>query len=67
MTRVIRKSLVFVKRDALERLSYKTEFVFTILTTAAQLVPFFFITRLIGTGAGDYLKEYRGDYFPFVN
>lgn len=61
-----RKSLAFLKRDLLENFSYKGAMVFDVLTVLARLVPFFFIAKLVGPDASVYLKEYGGNYFPFV-
>jgi ABC-2 type transport system permease protein len=60
------KCFAFLKRDLLENLSYKSAVLFDVLSVLAHLVTFFFITKLIGAGAGVYLKEYGGSYFPFV-
>lgn len=62
----IKKGFAFFKRDLVENLSYKSAIVFNVLSVLAHLVTFFYITTLIGAGAGVYLKDYGGNYFPFV-
>lgn len=62
----IRKIYVFLKRDILESLSYQGALLFNLLGILTHLATFFFITKMIGAGAGAYLKDCSGQYFPFV-
>ena len=61
-----RKPLAFLKRDFLINSSYKISFLFQFGTIVFSVLTFFFISKLFGTRASEYLTNYGGDYFPFV-
>ncbi len=55
-----------MKRDLIEKMSYKAPFFFDSLRIVANLLTFFFIAKVFGAGASKYLTGYGGEYFPFV-
>lgn len=55
-----------MKRDLIEKLSYKAPFLFDFLRVAANLLTFFFIGKIFGAGASNFMMGYGGEYFPFV-
>ena len=61
-----RKSLAFLKRDFLINSSYKSSFLFQFGTIIFSVLTFFFISKLFGEKASEYLTNYGGEYFPFV-
>lgn len=62
----IKKSLAFIKRDFHINSSYKFSFIFDFFTILFSVLTFFFIAKIFGRGASEYLINYGGDYFPFV-
>lgn len=62
----LRKPLAFLKRDLLINTSYRAAFLFDLITILSSVVTFFFIARLFGPKAAEYLADYGGDYFSFV-
>ncbi len=62
----ISKVIAFIKRDFFNQVSYKLDFFLGWLGILVQIVTFYFISRLFGKEAGGYLRDYGGQYFPFV-
>jgi len=60
------KPLAFLKRDFLINSSYRFSFIFDFFTILFSVLTFFFIAKIFGKGASQYLTNYGGDYFPFV-
>lgn len=60
------KMFAFIKRDFLIYLSYRLHFVFGWLTIVISVAIFYYIAKLFGEGNIPYLKNYGGEYFPFV-
>lgn len=66
MVGLLKKSWALFKKDFLENASYKFSFLLNFGGIFANLLSFFFISRLVGNSAKPYLEEYSGSYFPFV-
>ena len=47
-------------------ISYRLNFFLRFARIFTTILTFYFISKLFGKGASEYLKEYGGDYFPFV-
>lgn len=62
----IHRALAFVKRDFLNDVSYRFNFIFNILGILFSVLTFFFIAKLFGDKVNPYLESYGGEYFPFV-
>ena len=56
----------FIKRDFIVDISYRLNFFLRFARIFTTILTFYFISKLFGKGASEYLKEYGGDYFPFV-
>lgn len=63
---MLSKIWAFIKRDALQAVSYKMGFVGQFFGIFFGVATFFFISKVVGTGAAQYLTKYRGDYFAFA-
>ena len=61
-----KKALAFIKRDFLVEISYRFSFLLNLFSILFWVVTFFFISKLFGESAAPYLKNYGGEYFPFV-
>jgi len=64
--RTAQKILAFVKRDFSILVSYRLSFFFQFFGIFFSLLTFFFIAKLFGQAATQYLESYGGDYFSFV-
>lgn len=62
----MRKAVAFIKKDFLNHISYKLDFFLGWLGILVQIITFYFISRLFGKEPGFYLRDYGGQYFPFV-
>jgi len=62
----IRKIAAFIKKDFFIQMSYKFHFILSWLGILIQTGIFYFIAKLFGNSISPYLKEYGGEYFPFV-
>lgn len=62
----LEKAAVFIKRDFLTEISYKSAFLMNIVGMFFSVLTFFFISKLFGRAAAPHLQEYGGEYFPFV-
>lgn len=60
------KALAFLKRDFLNASSYKLPFLLQLAGIFVTMVMFFYVSRLVGSGAGGILEQYGGDYFSFL-
>jgi ABC-2 type transport system permease protein len=60
------KALAFLQRDFLTAVSYRLNFVMQVGGIFLSTVMFFFLSRLIGSGASDQFQTYGGGYFSFV-
>jgi ABC-2 type transport system permease protein len=60
------KLLAFIKRDILVAMSYRFDLLLRLLTAALSLLILYFVSRVFGTGAAQYIARYGGDYFPYV-
>lgn len=62
----LRKIVAFIKKDFLIQMSYRLHFILNWLGILIQVGIFYFIAKLFGKSTTLYLKEYGGEYFPFV-
>ena len=63
---LLRKIIIFIKKDFLIQKSYKLYFIISWFTIPLHIGIFYFIAKLFGNSASPYLKEYGSEYFPFV-
>lgn len=63
---LLTKHLAFLRRDYLVYSSYKISFFIRFCSSLLNVVTFFFISTLVGSGADGHLDSYGGQYFPFV-
>ena len=56
----------FLRRDALEKLSYRTAFVLEFSFVLLSVATFYYVAKLIGPEALPAMAPYGGDYFAFV-
>lgn len=61
-----RKLIEFIKKDFFIQISYRFSFILTSIGIIFSVLTFYFIGKLFGEGVNPYLKEYGGEYFPFV-
>ena len=61
-----RKLIAFIKKDFFIQISYRFSFILTGIGIIIPVLTFYFIAKLFGKGLNPYLKEYGGEYFPFV-
>jgi len=61
-----RKLIAFIKKDFLIFRSYRLFLILSCLGAITLVITFYFITKLFGQGINPYLKDYGGEYFPFV-
>ncbi len=62
----MRKAIAFIKKDFLNQISYRLDFFLGWSGILIQIIIFYFISKLMGKGAGVYLGDYGGQYFSFV-
>lgn len=62
----MRRAAAFLRRDVIEALSYKLPVLFAFVGMAGQVLTFFFIAKVVGSGVNAPLESYGGDYFAFV-
>ncbi|MBM4284977.1 MAG: ABC transporter permease [Deltaproteobacteria bacterium] len=62
----LRKCLAFFVRDFLWDLSYPLNFAWRFASIMFTLITFYFLGRLLASGASPHLAAYGGEYFPFV-
>lgn len=60
------KLLAFIWRDLLVAVSYRFDLLLRLATAALSLLLLYFVSRVFGTGAAQYIAQYGGDYFPYV-
>lgn len=60
------KIYVLMRREFLEELSYKFNFILEILTILTLSSIFYFISKIFTGGTTPVLASYHGDYFSFV-
>jgi len=58
-------SLSFLKRDFANNVSYKMQFILSIISIFLSVYVFFFFSKLF-QGENSYLNDYGGDYFFFL-
>ena len=63
---LLRKIIIFIKKDFLIQKSYKLNFIIIWFTIPLQIGIFYFIAKLVGDSASPHLKKYGSEYFPFV-
>lgn len=63
---ILRKALVFIKRDFLQSTSYRFSFFLQLFTIFFSVLTFYFIARLFEGVSIPSLELYGGDYFSFV-
>lgn len=56
----------FFRRDALIHTSYKVGFFVDLAGVFFTAATYYFVSRLFGSAASPFLKNYGGDYFAFV-
>ncbi|MBI5244334.1 MAG: ABC transporter permease [Elusimicrobia bacterium] len=56
----------FLRRDALQKLSYRTALVLDLAAILLSVATFYYVAKLIGPGALPAMAPYGGDYFAFV-
>lgn len=66
LSRLFIKPVAFIKKDVLMQVSYKLDFMLSLLGVFVSVATFYFISRVFGKGTAFYLKDYGGQYFPFV-
>lgn len=62
----IYKVSAFIKKDFLNQISYRLDFILGFVGIIIQLMVFYFISRLFGKETNIYLRDYGGEYLPFV-
>ena len=60
------KAVAFIKRDLLIEFSYRFQLLLNCLSIFFLIAIFFYISQLFGKAFILYLKDYKGEYFPFV-
>lgn len=60
------KVAAFLKKNFLIEMSYRLQFILNLLSILIHIGSFYFIAKLFGKATVPYLKEYGGEYFPFV-
>lgn len=63
---VLRKGLIFIWRDTLERASYRFSMIFGFAGVLLNVAIFYYLAALLPTDASPHLRPYGGEYFPFV-
>lgn len=66
LRRMWSKTWAFIKRDFYIESSYKLNFLLRCVNSAAPLLFFFFISKIMSGDNHETLSRYGGDYFPFV-
>lgn len=64
--RLPRVLYAFLRRDALQKFSYRTAFVLEVVSVLLSVATFYYVAKLIGPAALPALSAYGGDYFAFV-
>ncbi len=62
----LKKIVAFIKRDFLTWKSYRLLFILNISGVFIPIFIFYFISKLFNVVDSAHLKEYGGEYFPFV-
>jgi len=65
LNRLIKRSLLFLKRDLFINISYRFQFIFSIVSIFVSVFVFFLLSSFL-EGSNEYLKEYGDDYFYFL-
>jgi len=60
------KLTAFLKKDAKIFASYKLSFLMTCVGMVVSVATFYYIAKLFGKSASEYLKPYNTDYFSFA-
>ena len=60
------KAFWFVKRGYLLQMSYKFDFLLRLFFMLFNILTYYFIAKMMGDAAAQYLEPYGGDYFSFV-
>ena len=61
-----RKLAAFIKKDFFIHISYRFALFINCVGLISSILTFYFIAKIFGEGVSPYLKEYGGQYFPFV-
>ena len=65
--RVFKKLILFIKKDFLVELSYKTKFVFSVGSVFFSVLTLFFLSEAFGTNIPHSITKYGSSkYFPYV-
>jgi len=64
--KILSKALAFMKRDFIQELSYRLNFIFQFTGMLFTVFSFYFLAKLIGPSAEPRLAKYGGDYFSFA-
>ena len=60
------KAFWFIKRGYLLQMSYKFDFLLRLFFMLFNILTYYFIAKMMGDAAAQYLEPYGGDYFSFV-
>lgn len=60
------KALWFIKRGYLLQMSYRFDFFLRMFFMLFNILTYYFIAKMMGDAAAQYLEPYGGDYFSFV-
>lgn len=63
---IFKKLTAFLKKDIKVFTSYKLSFLMTCFGMVLSVTTFYYIGKLFGKSANQYLTAYKTDYFPFV-
>jgi len=63
---MIRTAIAFIKRDCLIMLSYRFNFVFSIVGILVMVTVLYFLGGLVDSANVSFLKPYGGNYFGFL-
>jgi ABC-2 type transport system permease protein len=63
---MIRTAIAFIKRDLLIMMSYRFNFIFSIVNILIMVTVLYFLGRVVDTASIPILKSYGGSYFGFL-
>ncbi|MBN1234999.1 MAG: ABC transporter permease [Methanotrichaceae archaeon] len=63
---IFEKASWFIKRGYLLQMSYKFDFFLRMFFMLFNILTYYFIAKMMGDAAANYLEPYGGDYFSFV-
>jgi ABC-2 type transport system permease protein len=66
LERLLRRPLLFVRRDLKTQMSYRLSFLLQLFGILFSSASFYFVAQLLGSTVAPGLSRYGGDYFAFV-